>query len=342
MKKFRTAAIVLLMLLFTAVVGVQAEILNSLNFTASSGTVSSAGGTYTLTGFEQQTTMSADISDAVKKIVGENGGSVTVTCRVSVKLVKGNGQNITMSLSGTGQSSSTLVTENTTLSCTAKISAEQLDHTVNLVFTNIDPERISQISISAVNITGKPAEATPTVTPTPTGGTENTPTSTPVETETPVPSASSTAPLTPDPTAKATPKPTTAYEPTHDTWTDNKVTNAPPTPAIDIGDIGELATPVAEITPEPQDGDTMPSGNRISRGLIILFAVLLVLLASDIAAIFIRKRYAPAVLSAGVDSVHRNIKEEDYEELSGEGEEHIYDYDIREDDDFPHGGPKDR
>ena len=110
------------------------------------------------------------------------------------------------------------------------------------------------------------------------------------------------------------------------------MTDAPPTPAIDIGDIGELATPVAEITPEPQEGDTMPSGNQINKGLIILFAVLLVLLGADIAAIFIRKRYAPAALSAGADSVHRSIKEEDYEEFFEEEEEHTYDYDIGEED----------
>lgn len=337
MKKFRTAAIVFFMLFFT-VVSVQAEVLNSLKFTANSGTVSSSGGTYTLTDFTERATMQADISDAVRKAVGENGGSVTVSCRVSVKLVNGSGQNITMSLSGTGSSSSTLVTENTLLSCTAKISAEQLDRTVNLVFTNIDPEKISQISIRAITITGEPAEATPTVSPTPTGGTEATPTPTP--TEVPTPSASSTAPATPDPTAKATPRPTTAYESTHDTWTDNKVTNAPPTPAIDIGDIGELATPVAEITPEPQEGDTMPSGNQINKGLIILFAVLLVLLGADIAAIFIRKRYAPAALSAGADSVHRSIKEEDYEEFFEEEEEHTYDYDIGEEEDSSRGGPE--
>lgn len=341
MKKFRTAAIVLFMLLFT-VVSVQAEVLNSLKFDANSGTVSSAGGTYTLTGFTERATMQADISDAVKKAVGENGGSVTVTCRVSVKNIEGSGlhgQNITMSLSGTGSSGSTLVTENTALSCTAKISAEQLDRTINLVFTNIDPAKISEISIRAVNITGEPAEATPTVSPSPTGGTENTPTPTP--TEEPTPSASSTAPATPDPTAKATPRPTTAYEPTHDTWTDNKVTNAPPTPAIDIGDIGALATSVPEITPDPQEGNTMPSGNKISKGLMILFAVLLILLAADIAAIFIRKRYAPAALSAGAASVHRSIKEEDYEELPGEEGEHTYDYDIREED-SSHSGPEDR
>ena len=114
MKKFRTVAIVLFMLFFT-VVSVQAEVLNSLKFTANSGTVSS-GGTYTLTDFTERATMQADISDAVRKAVGENGGSVTVSCRVSVKLVNGSGQNITMSLSGTGSSSSTLVTENTLLS----------------------------------------------------------------------------------------------------------------------------------------------------------------------------------------------------------------------------------
>ena len=74
MKKFRTVAIVLFMLFFT-VVSVQAEVLNSLKFTANSGTVSSSGGTYTLTDFTERATMQADISDAVRKAVGENGGS---------------------------------------------------------------------------------------------------------------------------------------------------------------------------------------------------------------------------------------------------------------------------
>ena len=328
MKRIKALTVTFFVLVFAFVV-VQAESLNSLSFSATSGKVSASGGTYTLTDFTSHATMSANISDMVKKILGENGGSITVSCRISVTNVEGQGHLITMSLSGTGESYSKLATNNTEFSCTANISADKLDSTINLVFSNIDPEKISEISIRNVTITGKPVENTPS--PSPSVSPSDDPEVTPSPTATQPPTASPSS-ATPDPTAKATPKPTIAYEPTKDTWDDsNKVTNAPPTPPVDIGDI-ELATSVAESTSEPDQSGGMTSGSSINKGLIILFVVLLVLLGGDIAAIFIRKRYAPAALSAGATSVHRNIKDENETDFSDHVEGNTYDYDLQEQD----------
>lgn len=330
MKKLKTAALAVCMLFAVLVLSIQAAPLNNLNFTATGGEATSSGGTYTLTAKEGSASMRADISKEVKALLGETGGTLAIRCQVSVT---GNEEacSVDMTCAGITQNedfSQNGGSKNISLS-KIKISAEDAaESSFSLSFKGSGLSEGSKITVRSIELTGTPAEVTPSPSSSPSDGGESTPTPTATPTVSPTPSH--TAPSTPNPTAQPTKKPGVSYEPTKDTWTNNgKVTNAPPTPPVDIGNIDDISTPVAESTPEPQNNSGMTSGSSINKGLIILFSVLILLLGADIAAIFIRKRYAPASLSSGALSVHRNIHSDSSDEVPTDAE---YDYDLEDED----------
>lgn len=152
-------------------------------------------------------------------------------------------------------------------------------------------------------------------TPTPDENETPTPEITPDENETPTPDENETPTpkITPDEneTPKPTKKPSIVSEPTKDLYdSSNRVTNAPPTMAPDVALPDELATPVPEgETPAANEnsGGSLLSDDP-SAGLMILFAILLLLLALDVAVILWRKNLGfSGLLNGGI--AHRHVED---------------------------------
>lgn len=250
-----------------------------------------------------------DVSSYADDLLGSNGGTLSVgnvshTGGVSVG-ARISGKTVSITLTISDESTFTSVTVNSFI-----LNGTPNESTLTPTATeNATPTATATSTVTATP-TGSPdgsPGASPTsssdVSPTPDGSPSASPSSSPNSSDDPSASPSTspsssagvtgTATTTPKVTAKPTKRPSTS-ERTNDPYNRDWETQAPPTipPEVTMKP-QDLATPVAgETTPVPTPAlkvDPVGSAN-ITKGLVILFLVLILLLAVDIYAIFWRKR----------------------------------------------------
>ncbi len=225
-----------------------------------------------------------NIASIARSLLGTAGGVLDISLSVDPTYKQDEGGNVsyTIALDNNGSSGEFTLTED-------DMSRSGLSLVITV--TNVDASKLESLRVSNISITGTP-NATPTPSPSPSPTPEDEDPS-PSASASASPSASAGTANSPTPTATSKPNSGSKTEPTNDTYNDrNKVTNPPPTIVgdVDISDI-DLATPVPEpATPTPDASFSDKVSNDPALGLIILFAVLLLLLAADIVAIIWRKK----------------------------------------------------